>query len=91
MITEKIEKILELELRNKIFIFIQEYPGSHLREIERITKIPYSTLKYHLNYLNKHNLIIEKQEKGNNKYYSKTIKSEDINIRKNSRKIATSA
>lgn len=92
MTTEKNEKILELEIRNKIFIFIQKYPGSHLREIERITKIPYSTLKYHLNYLNKHNLIIEKQEKGNNKYYSKTIKSDDINIigllkQKNIRKI----
>jgi predicted transcriptional regulator len=88
----KDEKILDLELRNKIFNLVSKHAGSHLRELERKTKIPYSTLKYHLHFLAKHNLILEKSGDGNTKYYPKDIESEDIEIlallrQKNIRKI----
>ena len=77
---KKNEKILELELRNKIFLLVKKYAGSHLRELERRSKIPYSTLKYHLHYLVKHDLILEKQSNGKSQYYSKTIEADDIEI-----------
>ena len=92
MVSHLKKEILELELRNKIYNFVNKYAGSHLRELERKSKIPYSTLKYHLHYLVKHNLIIEKIGSKNSKYYPKTIASDDIEIlgllrQKNIRKI----
>jgi len=89
---KKNEKILELELRNKIFVLVSKYAGSHLRELERKSSISYSTLKYHLHFLVKHNLIIEKIGNGNIKYYPKTIRPDDMEIlgllrQKNVRKI----
>lgn len=83
---------MELELRKKIFTLVSKNAGSHLRELERKSKIPYSTLKYHLNFLSKHDLIIEKKSRGKIKYYPKKIESEDMEIigilrQKNFRKI----
>ena len=85
-------EILELELRNKIFNLVSRYAGSHLRELERKSNIPYSTLKYHLHFLARHDLIIEKTGKGNVLYYPKTVKPEDMELlgllrQKNIRKI----
>lgn len=89
---KKNEEILKLEHRNKVYRLISKYPGTHLRELERKSKIPYSTLKYHLHFLAKHSLILEKKERGNIKYYTKSIEKEDIEIisllrQKNVRKI----
>jgi len=64
-----IEKILNLEKRRIIHNIILNNPGIHLREIVRKSKIPKSTLKYHLNYLEKQNLIVEKEDRGYNRYY----------------------
>ncbi len=89
---KKNEKILELELRNEIFLIVKKYPGSHLRELERRSNIPYSTLKYHLHYLVKHELIFEKPSNGKSQYYPKTIELDDIELlglvkQKNTRRI----
>lgn len=62
------ENILKLEIRQKIYRYISDNPGLHLREIQRRTRIPYATLKYHLKYLEKHNLISTKSEKGYKRY-----------------------
>lgn len=59
------EKILQFDTRKKIYNFIKNNPGLHIREVQRKTKIPLSTLSYHFNYLEKQNLIIGKLE---NKY-----------------------
>jgi len=50
-------KIFELEPRKRIFYYILRNPGLHLRELSRKTKIPKTTLKYHLNFLIRQNLI----------------------------------
>ena len=49
----RIEKkdILELEKRRKIYNYILTNPGLHVRELSRKLKIPKTTLKYHLRYL----------------------------------------
>ena len=60
--------ILELDKRKKIYNLVRKYAGSHFREIERISKMPSSSVKYHLDYLNKYGLIRE-MKKGNNLCY----------------------
>ncbi len=74
------EKVLELELRKRIFDLVCEYAGIHLRELERKSAIAYSTLKYHLHFLTKHGLILEKKGNGTIQYYPATIKPENIEI-----------
>ena len=51
-----------LENARLIFEFIERNPGMHLREIARGLKIHTSTLRYHLNYLEKNKLIVSKKE-----------------------------
>ena len=64
-------KILELETRKKIYNLVQKYAGCHFRDLERKSKIPASSLKYHLNYLTKFGLITEEKEDKNLKYFPK--------------------
>jgi DNA-binding transcriptional ArsR family regulator len=68
------ENILKLETRQKIYRYISENPGVHLREIQRKTNIPYGTLKHHLRYLEKHKLIKTKSLVGYYKRYAITDK-----------------
>ena len=51
------KKALELELRQKIYLLLAKSPGLHFREIQRRTKTATGQLTYHLNYLQKANLI----------------------------------
>lgn len=61
--------ILELETRREIYNYILQYPGLHLRELSRRLHIPFSTLMYHLRFLEKRELIKEKTEGRYNRYY----------------------
>ena len=61
--------ILELETRREIYNYISQDPGLHLREISRRLHIPFSTLMYHLRFLEKRELIKEKTEGRYNRYY----------------------
>lgn len=76
----KNEKIFELQTRKNIYEIVTKNAGCHFREIERRTKIPYGTLKYHLNFLVKHSLLIEKIDNNKVRYFPKEIKSEDLEI-----------
>jgi DNA-binding transcriptional ArsR family regulator len=55
-------KIIKLETRRRIYNFILDYSGLHLREISRKMDIPKTTLNYHINYLKDRGLIINKSE-----------------------------
>ncbi len=57
-----------LENRKLIFDYISDHPGVHLRKISRDISIHLSTLRYHLNYLEKEGLITC-QKQGNLKLY----------------------
>ena len=63
--------ILKLKIRQEIYNYILENPSSYLREISRNMNIPKTTLKYHLDYLEKHNLITPKLEDKYKRYYVK--------------------
>ena len=60
MISKK--NILKLEIRRKIYDFVDKNPGLHVREISRRMDIPINTLIYHIKYLKKLGLIDEKHE-----------------------------
>jgi len=61
--------ILKIETRRRIYNYIKKYPGVHQRNISNKLKIPYSTLYYHLRYLTKQDLIVEKENSRYNRYY----------------------
>ena len=63
--------VLELETRRKIYKTILKNPGLHLREIQRQINIPYSSLKYHLNFLVKRDLISLEECRNYTRYFIK--------------------
>jgi len=63
--------ILELESRRKIYNFILNNPGLHIREISRRSDISFSTLRHHLNHLEKNDILINKKEGNYNRYYAR--------------------
>ena len=75
------EDILKLETRRKIYNSILKHPGLHFREIKRRTNIPLGSLQYHINSLNKYELIITKTDYKYKRYYAKqTIGNKDKEI-----------
>jgi len=65
----KINDELVLLNRRNIYQYILLHPGLHEREISRKIKIPYTTLRYHLNYLEKKGLILVQHYKKYVRYY----------------------
>lgn len=55
--SEKQNKALGLETRQRLYSIISEFPGLHYREIQRRTGIAIGQLTYHLDYLKKVHLI----------------------------------
>lgn len=64
------KKALNLK-RREIYQCITKYPGLHFRELSRKLRISTSTLNYHLNYLKKRGLIIERSDDRFIRYYPK--------------------
>jgi len=61
--------ILELEARRKIYDFITKSPGMHVREISRRLEIPFTTLQYHLRFLEKRELVKAKEDGKYTRYF----------------------
>jgi DNA-binding transcriptional ArsR family regulator len=61
--------ILELEARRSIYNFILNFPGLHIREISRRLKVPFTTLQYHLRYLEKRELVRAREDGKYTRYY----------------------
>ena len=64
------KNILKIETRKKIYNIISKNPGLHLQEIQRRSKIPITTIRYHLHFLKKNNLISEKDENHYKRYHA---------------------
>jgi len=72
------EEIFTIDIRRNIYQKISKFPGLHLRELSRILNKPKSTLVYHLNYLNKRNIIISYKSSGYERFYvSKKFNKKD--------------
>jgi predicted transcriptional regulator len=64
------QESLDLENRRRIFNYIQDSPGAHIREISRDLNIYLSTLRYHLDYLEENKLITDKKENNLKIYFA---------------------
>jgi predicted transcriptional regulator len=65
----ELELELELNTRRRVYEFIKEYPGTHLREIQRRLDMPIGLLNFHIQYLIKHEMITEKVDRYYKRYY----------------------
>ncbi len=63
------EEDLELEARKDIFDFISQYPGTHMRKIQRELDLSMGQLEYHLNYLEKNGLISSSKKENKRRYF----------------------
>jgi predicted transcriptional regulator len=64
------DKVLDFDNRKKIYQFVLNSPGHHLRSIQRELAIPLVTLKYHLRMLEKSGLVITRKDKYYTRYYT---------------------
>ncbi|MBI2045049.1 winged helix-turn-helix transcriptional regulator [Candidatus Pacearchaeota archaeon] len=79
-LNHKFREAITLDNRRKIYDLVRSNPGCHFREIERKIKMPYGTLRYHLNFLVKKELLIEKKDDNNIRYFSMEFNSGDYDI-----------
>ncbi len=56
------DKVLQLDARRRLFEAIKEFPGIHMRELQRKTGMALGTLRYQIRFLEKHGLIVERKE-----------------------------
>jgi DNA-binding transcriptional ArsR family regulator len=61
---------LELDTRKRIYQYLQQFPGAHMREIGRELAIPMGTLEYHLHYLVKADLLTTRQDPRYTRYFA---------------------
>jgi predicted transcriptional regulator len=51
------EEALELENRRRIYRLVEKFPGIHLRDIQKRLDLSMGVLEYHLNYMEKEQLL----------------------------------
>lgn len=61
--------ILEFNRRREIYEFIYNNSGLHMRDISRKLDIPLTSLRYHLNYLEKKGYIISRNDGKYNRFF----------------------
>jgi predicted transcriptional regulator len=64
------DEVLELETRREIYDFIKKFPGLHMREIQRKLDIPIALVEYHLNIMEKAEIVTTIKEEGYKRYYA---------------------
>lgn len=67
------EEVLEYETRRRLYRLIEKEPGLHMRELERRSGIPLSTIRHHLRYLHEHRLIDVVEDKNVSRYFTSTL------------------
>ena len=73
--------IFQLENRRKLYNFILNNPGLHLRELSRRLKMKYFNLNYHINHLRKLDLVIIRKDDFYLRIYAKNkVSKEKKNI-----------
>ena len=68
---------LTVDNRKKIHDYISKYPGIHLGELIRISKLNTGTIRYHLKYLERNNFISKEYKNGYSRYFLKNSISSD--------------
>ena len=73
--------LLNLKNRKDIYEFILKYPGVHLRKIIKEIDLSEGTIRHHIKYLIKHELIFKQEKNGYTRFYvlnSNNIKNREI-------------
>ena len=65
------DELLLLDVRKRLYDQVCTYPGLHLRELARATGLDPNHAKYHLTYLEKHDLLSSRKEDGYWRFYAK--------------------
>jgi len=65
------EDVLNLETRRKIYDIISKNPGLHLSKIANLLSMRISHVEYHVNYLEKHEIITIEKSTGYKRFYIK--------------------
>ncbi|MBS3816977.1 MAG: ArsR family transcriptional regulator [Candidatus Thermoplasmatota archaeon] len=65
------EPKIKVKNRRKIYRVVEEYPGLHMREIKRKADLSMNLVKYHLEQLEKHEVVSKVQEGDYKRYYPK--------------------
>ena len=73
-------EILENDNRKRIYDIIEENPGIHLRELQRVLDTPLTTLEYHLSYLVRKKIIYSETDLHSKRYYAKPLEKEDKKV-----------
>ncbi len=76
------DQILENENRRKIYSLIKSNPGIHLRELQRVSNLPLSTVNYHTEYLRRRKIILNEKEGNLARFYAKHIDENDKRLLK---------
>ncbi len=63
------EDPLDLDTRRRIYGYVEEHPGSHMREIGRETDIPMGTLEYNLRTLVDEDLLTVREDGRYSRYF----------------------
>lgn len=64
---------LELETRRMLFDTITQNPGLHFRELQRRTQLAVGALQYHLNYLEKKDLLKVESRENTKRYFAMKV------------------
>jgi predicted transcriptional regulator len=74
------DEILENEKRRRIYALIEASPGIHLRELQRLLDMPFTTLEYHLSYMARKKTIFAETEGHHKRFYAKPLEPEDKKV-----------
>jgi predicted transcriptional regulator len=73
--------ILELETRRNIFQLIADFPGLHMREIQRKLDLSIALAEYHLRFLENSGIVTSITEEGYKRYYAKAEEGEEFGFK----------
>ena len=68
---------IELDTRRRIYEFVVENPGSHLRAIKDELDMPMGQLEYHLHYLEQRGLLDSKEDRYYKRFYPSEMSATD--------------
>ena len=74
------EILLENSKRKRIYEFIKNNPGFHLRELQRRLKIPLSSMEYHIDYMVRHQVIYKEKEGLYARYFAQQPTHEELKL-----------
>ena len=67
---KRLDEVVALTPRDRIYSTVAKNPGLHFREIQRRTQIATGAMQYHIDYLKKKNLIREEKEGKFSRFYA---------------------